>query len=58
MGANLSCLSISNIPASTKQDTFSLYSVALMVKKMMKLINFFSSLAVNKRNISNNSEFN
>ena len=33
-------LSISNVPASTKQATFPLYSVALMMKKMMNLINF------------------
>ena len=39
-GVNLSCLSIFNVPASTKQATFPLYSVALMMKKMMNLINF------------------
>ena len=51
---NLSCLSILNVPASTKQDTFPLYSVALMMKKMMNLINFLLRLQqskANKRNI-------
>ena len=43
-GVNLSCLSILNVPASTKQDTFPLYSVALMMKKMMNLINFLLRL--------------
>ena len=57
-GVNLSCLSILNVPASTKQATFPLYSVALMMKKMMNLINFLLRLQqskANKRNIWNNS---
>ena len=61
MGVNLSCLSILNVPASTKQAIFLLYSDALMMKKMMNLINFLLRLQqskANKRNISNNSEFN
>ena len=51
MGANLSCLSISNVPASTKQGTFLLYSVALMMKKMMNLINFILRLHQSEQKI-------
>ena len=47
---NLSCLSISNVPASAKQDTFLLYSVALM-KKMKNLINFLLRLQQSKQKI-------
>ena len=43
-GVDLSCLSISNVSASAKQATFLLYSVALMMKKMINLIKFLLHL--------------
>ena len=51
MGVNLSCLSISNVPASANQATFLLYSVALMMKKMKNLINFLLRLQQSKHKI-------
>ena len=42
-------LSIFNVPASTTQATFPLYSVAVMMKKMMDLIDFFLCLQQRKQ---------
>ena len=50
MRVNLSCLTISKVPASTKQATFFLYSVALM-KNMKNLINFVLLRQPNKPKI-------